>query len=87
MRFLGPVAPFVGEVLWLSQPGAKRIYSADQLKKLILICQLIDQDSRPGKLIKLDVCDLCGMKNQPLYHCDEKEFLGLQKQNLRRKEW
>jgi methanogenic corrinoid protein MtbC1 len=55
------------------------MYSADQLEKLMLIRQLVDQGSRPGKLIKLEVGELRALQNKPRYHFDETVFLGLLK--------
>ncbi|PLY12813.1 MAG: MerR family transcriptional regulator [Sedimenticola sp.] len=55
------------------------MYSADQLEKLMLIRQLVDQGSRPGKLIKLEVGELRALQNKPRYHFEETVFLGLLK--------
>jgi methanogenic corrinoid protein MtbC1 len=59
--------------------NGNRMYSADQLEKLMLIRQLVDQGSRPGKLIKLEVGELRALQNKPRYHFDETVFLGLLK--------
>ncbi len=59
--------------------NGNRMYSADQLEKLMLIRQLVDQGSRPGKLIKLEVGELRALQNKPRYHFEETVFLGLLK--------
>lgn len=42
-----------------------RVYSDEDLNKLVLIRQLVDQGRRPGKLMTLDVSELTGMLKHP----------------------
>lgn len=53
-----------------------RIYSDQQLDKLILIRQLQDQGKRPGKLIELEVKQLQEMLQAPQPEFDDIELIG-----------
>ncbi|TVO77896.1 MerR family transcriptional regulator [Sedimenticola selenatireducens] len=53
-----------------------RVYSDDQLDKLVLIRQLQDQGKRPGKLIELEVTELKSLLQAPAPEFDPSELIG-----------
>lgn len=54
-----------------------RVYSNDQLNKLVLIRQLIDQGKRPGKLMSLDLQQLKTLQQEPVAELDTARLLEL----------
>ena len=56
-----------------------RIYSNEQLDKLIAIRQLVDQGKRPGKLMGMDLNQLRSLQQTPKTELDIGHFLALLK--------
>lgn len=54
-----------------------RVYSDEQLDKLIVIRQLVDQGRRPGKLMALDLTRLKSLREAPRSELDVDGFLEL----------
>ena len=70
-------------------PNGNRVYSDNQLEKLLLIRQLIDQGKRPGKLIHLKIDKLKSMLQLPEDIFDTDKLIRLLKsgQVLQLGEW
>jgi methanogenic corrinoid protein MtbC1 len=56
-----------------------RIYTSDELNKLVLIRQLVDQGLRPGKLVGLELPALSELLKQPSVKLDFDDFIELLK--------
>ena len=56
-----------------------RLYTSQQLDKLVLIRQLVDQGKRPGKLVKLQLPELQEMLEVPQAVFDREELIRLLK--------
>jgi methanogenic corrinoid protein MtbC1 len=56
-----------------------RVYSSEQLDKLVLIRQLQAQGKRPGKLVKLDLAELQSLHTVPAVELDTQALLALLK--------
>jgi methanogenic corrinoid protein MtbC1 len=56
-----------------------RVYTDDDLNKLVLIRQLVDQGRRPGKLMALDVTELNGLLKSPKIEFDFDHLINLLK--------
>jgi methanogenic corrinoid protein MtbC1 len=56
-----------------------RIYTSDELNKLVLIRQLVDQGMRPGKLVGLEMPALSDLLKQPSVKLDLDDFIELLK--------
>jgi DNA-binding transcriptional MerR regulator len=56
-----------------------RVYSSQQLEKLLLIRQLVDQGKRPGKLVDLQTHELQAMLEAPGADFDRDELIRLLK--------
>jgi DNA-binding transcriptional MerR regulator/methylmalonyl-CoA mutase cobalamin-binding subunit len=54
-----------------------RVYSDEELNKLVLIKQLVDQGRRPGKLIALDTSELKGLLKQSSVEFDFDRLIDL----------
>lgn len=54
-----------------------RIYTDEQLDKLILIRQLVDQGRRPGKLMSMEVAELAGLLKQAPAELDFDRLIEL----------
>ena len=54
-----------------------RQYSNEQLEKLVLIRQLIDQGKRPGKLVKMQLTQLRSLQQEPQVVFDADQLIGL----------
>ncbi len=54
-----------------------RLYDDDQLDKLVLIRQLLDQGKRPGKLVSLPVPELQSMLRLPVAEVNRAELIAL----------
>lgn len=59
--------------------NGNRVYSTEQIKKLILIRQLMDQGKRPGKLMPLDLPDLESLVKEPKVELDIDQLFDLLK--------
>jgi len=56
-----------------------RIYTDNQLEKLVLIRQLVDQGKRPGKLIQMDIPELRSIMQEPLANFRTSELIEVLK--------
>ncbi|MBT2991098.1 MAG: hypothetical protein B6D72_12545 [gamma proteobacterium symbiont of Ctena orbiculata] len=56
-----------------------RIYSDEELNKLVLIRQLVDQGRRPGKLMALDINELTDLLKRPKVEFDFERLIDLLK--------
>jgi methanogenic corrinoid protein MtbC1 len=56
-----------------------RVYTDDDLSKLVLIRQLVDQGRRPGKLVALDISELTGLLKSPMVEFDFDRLVDLLK--------
>ncbi|MES9993673.1 MAG: cobalamin B12-binding domain-containing protein [Candidatus Thiodiazotropha sp.] len=56
-----------------------RVYSNEELNKLVLIRQLLDQGRRPGKLMALDVKELTDLLKTPKVEFDFEHLIDLLK--------
>jgi methanogenic corrinoid protein MtbC1 len=56
-----------------------RIYTDEELNKLVLIRQLVDQGRRPGKLMALDIPELTDLLKHPNVEFDFDHLVGLLK--------
>ena len=56
-----------------------RIYTDNQLEKLVLIRQLVDQGKRPGKLIRMDIPQLRSIMQEPVANFEPSELIEILK--------
>jgi DNA-binding transcriptional MerR regulator len=56
-----------------------RVYSDEQLDKLLIIRQLLDQGKRPGKLMSLELPELRSLIQEPKVELDEEHLIKLLK--------
>lgn len=49
----------------LRDKHGNRIYSDEQLDKLVVIRQLVEQGKRPGKLVKMELQELNSLQQEP----------------------
>jgi methanogenic corrinoid protein MtbC1 len=56
-----------------------RVYTDEELNKLVLIRQLVDQGRRPGKLIALDIAELSELLKRPNVELDFDRLIDLLK--------
>ncbi|MEW8431205.1 MAG: MerR family transcriptional regulator, partial [gamma proteobacterium symbiont of Ctena orbiculata] len=56
-----------------------RVYSDEELNKLVLIRQLVDQGRRPGKLMALDINQLTELLKTPKVDFDFERLIDLLK--------
>jgi methanogenic corrinoid protein MtbC1 len=56
-----------------------RVYTDEQLNKLVLIRQLVDQGRRPGKLMALDIAELNELLKRPKVEFDFDRLIDLLK--------
>ncbi len=57
-----------------------RVYTSEQLDKLVVIRQLVEQGKRPGKLMTLDLPQLKSLRQEPVNELDTDNLIALLKE-------